>query len=74
MKARIPWASLKADTFADHSDDVTHLWAAEFADAAKRELLWLRGVIGGDVLQGATRAAMARALRLAALEVERCDG
>jgi hypothetical protein len=74
VKARIPWEALKADTFADHADDVAMLWAREFADVAKSELFWLRGVIGSDVLQGATRAVMARALKLAALEVEQCDG
>ena len=74
MKIRIPWEMLKADTFADHADDVAQVWAREFADVAKSELFWLRGVIGSDVLQGATRAVMARALKLAALEVEQCDG
>ena len=74
MKARIPWTALKADTFPAHADDITQMWAREFAAAAHGELAWLRGVIGGDVLNGATRAAMARALKLAALEIERCDG
>lgn len=74
MKARIPWSALTPDTFPAHADDITQMWAREFAAAAQGELIWLRGVIGSDVINGATRAAMARALKLASLEVEQCDG
>lgn len=68
--ARIPWEALKPDAFADHADDVTLIYADKFQSDAESELFWLRGVIGSNVLKGATRAVMARALRLAALEVE----
>jgi hypothetical protein len=74
MRQRIPWTALRAENFPAHADDVAQTWAREFAATAQGELTWLRGVIGSDVLNGATRAAMARALKLAALEVEQCDG
>lgn len=74
MVARIPWTMLKPAAFEDHADDVAMIYAAKFRAEALGESQWMHGVIGEDAPSGAIYATLARALRMAALELEKCDG
>lgn len=70
--ARVPWDVLKPDAFADHADDVALIYAHKFANEAAAEVAWVANVIArhGEIPQGMIQSVLARALRLAAAELE----
>lgn len=70
--ARIPWEALKPDAFADHADDVALIYAHKFATEAASEAAWMAAVMArhGNPPEKMIEVILARALRLAALELE----
>jgi len=72
VKARIPWEMLKADTFADHADDVALIYAHKFASEAAKEAAWMAAVMAqhGNPPETMIQVVIVRALRLAALDIE----
>ena len=70
--ARIPWEALKPDAFADHADDVALIYAHKFATEAASEAAWMAAVMArhGNPPETMIQVILARALRLAALELE----
>lgn len=73
MVARVPWTMLKPSAFEEHADDVARVYAGEFRATAQGEAVWLASVIGmhGPPPDGAIRAVLARAMRMAATELEK---
>lgn len=74
MVARIPFPFLKPAAFADHAEDVALIYAAKFRADAQGEAAWMLHCIGDCDMEGSVKAVLARALRLAAMEIEQCDG
>lgn len=70
--ARIPWEALKPDALADHADDVALIYADKFASEAIKEAAWMAAVMArhGNPPETMIQVILARALRLAALELE----
>jgi hypothetical protein len=70
--ARIPWEALKPDAFADHADDVALIYADKFATEAAKEAAWMAAVMArhGNPPEKMIQVILARALRLAALDIE----
>jgi hypothetical protein len=70
--ARIPWEALKPDAFADHADDVALIYAHKFASEAAKEAAWMAAVMArhGNPPEKMIEVILARALRLAALDIE----
>ena len=70
--ARIPWEALKPEAFADHADDVALIYADKFASEAAKEAAWMAAVMArhGNPPETMIQVILARALRLAALELE----
>ena len=61
---------LRPDTLHDNTDDIALIWAARLRAEAQGEIAWARHVLGSDAHDGVLRSTMARALRMAALQVE----
>lgn len=76
MVARVPWSMLRPSSFEDHADDVALIYAAKWQADACGEAKWLETVIAshGEPPEGAIRVVLARALRMAAAQVEAGDG
>lgn len=70
MVARIPFPFLKPCAFEEHSEDIALIYAAKFRAEAAGEAAWMLHCIGSEDMTGAVRAVLARALRLAATELE----
>lgn len=70
--ARIPWEALKPDALADHADDVALIYADKFASEAAKEAAWMAAVMArhGNPPETMIQVILARALRLAALDIE----
>lgn len=70
--ARVPWEALKPEAFADHADDVALIYADKFASEAIKEAAWMSAVMArhGNPPEKMIEVILARALRLAALELE----
>ena len=70
--ARIPWEALKPDALADHADDVALIYAHKFASEAAKEAAWMAAVMArhGNPPEKMIEVILARALRLAALDIE----
>lgn len=73
MVARIPWTMLKSGAFHDHVEDVALIYAAKFRAEAEGEWQWMASVMAfhGEPPEHMIKTALVRALRLAALEIER---
>ena len=73
MVARIPFPFLKPAAFFDHADDVALIYRDKLAADAEGEAAWMLHCIGDDSLAPAVRATLARALRMAAMQLEAGD-
>ena len=73
MVARIPWTMLKPGAFHDHVEDVALIYAAKFRAEAEGEGQWMASVMAfhGTPPEDMISVALVRALRLAAMEIER---
>lgn len=72
MIARIPWPMLTPSSFDLHIEDVVLIYADKFRSEAEAEAGWMANVMAmhGDPPQNMIMIALARALRIAALELE----
>ena len=65
---------LKPGTLHDNTDDIAIIYAARLRAEAMGEVAWCRHVLGSDDHDAVLRATMARALRMAAAQVEAGNG
>jgi hypothetical protein len=64
---------LKPGTLHDNTDDIARLWAYRMRAEAAGEVAWAAHVLGSEEHDAVLRATMARALRMAAVELEKAS-
>lgn len=71
MVARIPFSYLQPAAFDTHADDVAISYRDKWLADARGETAWLLHCIGDPDMAGAVKATLARALRMAAHDLEK---